>query len=88
MLYRIKQILSVENNEPRTDGRYPLRVGCVGMVYALKPAMIFEYLRDNQGNEKTGYLMTSRVEKSEENETELYVKTVNSIYILEKLYAA
>lgn len=84
--YKIKSITGKDGNE-RTDGRYPLRIGCIGKVYFLEvgKVMVFEYLKDNQGNEKDGYLRTSTMENYERYENGMMVYTMNSVYYLEKI---
>lgn len=84
---KIKNITYVDTNETRTDGRYPLRIG--SEVNFFSPLMIgasvaLSYVKDNEGNPKEGYLVTSTVNDVEETDTEIVVKTRNSIYHLEK----
>ena len=85
-MLKIKSITGKDGNE-RTDGRYPLRKGCIGKMYYLDFGIpiLFEYIKDNQGNEKSGYLRSSIVEdyKLLEDENELIVYTMNSIYYFE-----
>ena len=84
--YKIKSITGKDGNE-RTDGRYPSRIGCIGRIYFLeigKP-MVFEYLKDNQGNEKCGYLRSSTIENYDSYENGTTVYTMNSVYYLEKV---
>lgn len=85
-MLRIKSITGKDGNE-RTDGRYPLRKGCIGKMYFLElgDVMIFEYIKDNQGNEKSGYLRTSIVEDYESFENGITVYTMNSVYYFEKI---
>jgi hypothetical protein len=81
LMYRIEMITGTDGNE-RTDGRYTLRKGCVGKMYLLDigQVMIFEYIKDNQGNEKSGYLRTSIVEDYNLYENGVTVYTMNSVY--------
>ena len=85
-MLRIKSITGKDGNE-RTDGRYPLRKDCIGKMYFLElgNVMIFEYIKDNQGNEKSGYLRSSIVEDYQLFENGIIVYTVNSVYYFEKL---
>ena len=84
---KISDIKSVETNETRTDDRYPLRIGSTVRFY-MDPvsgsSMILEYVSDNQGNPKSGYLRTSRVVEIVESMYDVVVTTVNSIYYLKK----
>lgn len=86
---KIKDIRHVSTNETRTDGRYPLRIGCIVKFYdnfrpQIGDVMILEYIYDNNGNEKGGYLITSTVYDMEEDGKEIVVETRNSVYIFEK----
>lgn len=85
-MLRIKSITGKDGNE-RTDGRYPLRKGCIGKMYFLElgDVMIFEYIKDNQGNEKSGYLRSSIVEDYNLYENGITVYTMNSVYYFEKV---
>lgn len=87
-MLRIKSITDKDGSE-RTDGKYPSRKGCIGEMYFLELSnvMIFEYIKDNQGNEKSGYLRSSIVKdyKLSEDENELIVYTMNSVYYFEKV---
>lgn len=83
-MLRIKSITNKDGSE-RTDGRYPLRKGCIGKMYFLElgNVMIFEYTEDNQGNEKSGYLRSSIVEDYQLFENGIIVYTMNSVYYFE-----
>lgn len=85
-MLRIKSITHKDGTE-RTDGRYPLRKGCIGKMYCMDfdIPMIFEYTQDNQGNEKSGYLRSSIVEDYQLFENGITAYTMNSIYYFEKL---
>lgn len=85
-MYIIQSITGKDGFE-RTDGRYPLRKGCSGNIYYLKSgnSMIFEYKKDNEGNDKFGFLRTSIVNDFEEYETGTTVYTLNSVYYLKKV---
>lgn len=87
----LKDILDVNTNKQRTDGRYPKRIGSTFWQVIVpgigKSAALF-YLYDNQGDRKNGYLQTSMVQGVEITEasnscnTELRITTLNSIFIL------
>lgn len=81
----IKSITNKDGSE-RTDGRYPLRKGCIGKMYFLElgDVMIFEYIKDNQGNEKSGCLRSSIVEDYQLFEKGITVYTMNSVYYFNK----
>ena len=84
---KILDIKSTKTYETRTDGRYPLRIGSTIEFYRkpiLGVPMILEYISDNQGNPKEGYLTTSAVVDVEETKYEVVVTTRNSIYYFEK----
>lgn len=68
----------------RTDGRYPLRKGCVGNIYHLKigECFVFEYLKNNKGSNKCGYLRTSTVKEYKKYEQYIIIHTINSVYTL------
>lgn len=85
-MLRIKSITNKDGTK-RTDGRYPLRIGCIGEMWLLErdEAMMFAYEKDNQGNEKTGYLRSSIVEDYELFKNGVTVYTMNSIYYFEKI---
>ena len=84
---KIKDIRYAETNETRTDGKYPSRIGCT-VEFLIEPmvddVMFLSYILDNQGNPKSGYLQSSRVEDIAETNTEIIITTRNSIYYLEK----
>lgn len=87
----LKDILDVNTNKQRTDGRYPKRIGSTFWQVIVpgidKSAALF-YLYDNKGNRKNGYLQTSMVQGMEITEAsngcnaELRITTLNSIFIL------
>ena len=49
--------------EQRTDGRYPLRVGCTGdfLMFDVGFPILFGYTKDANGDKKDGMLKTSTV---------------------------
>ena len=87
----LKDVLDVNTNKQRTDGRYPKRIGSTFWQVIVpgigKSAALF-YLYDNNGDRKNGYLQTSMVQGVEITEasngcnTELRITTLNSIFIL------
>ena len=84
----IKDIQDINTRETRTDGRYPARIGCE--VEYLRPVIVGDcaylgYLKDNQGNEKGGYLRTSIVTGCSVMQDQDIIFTNNSIYVLSKV---
>lgn len=84
-MYRIRAIF--KDGVPRTDGRYPLRIGCTGMIKLLMhgASMLFEYRTDQVGLPKGGTLQTSIVLDFHIHDGAICVNTMNSRYILEPL---
>lgn len=84
---KIKDICLRSTNKTRTDGRYPQRIGS-NVEFYVQPSignvMVLSYITDNQGNEKEGILRTSLIDNIVENETEVIIATVNSVYYFEK----
>lgn len=85
-MYRIDNI-TYKNGEDRTDGRYPLRKGCIGDILYLHigEKMVFDYDKDNEGNDKSGYMHTSVVEDYEDTGNGFIVFTENSIFYFTRL---
>ena len=85
-MYKIIKITDKEGNE-RTDGRYPLRKGCVVEICNLniRHSMILAYAKDNEGNTKSGYLQTSLVDNYKEHNNRFIVYTMNSVYYLQNV---
>lgn len=85
-MYKITKILDLDGNE-RTDGRYPLRKGCTVNILHLNQGdcMLLSYIKDNEGNDKTGFLRTSLVNDFTEYEEKIAVRTLNSIYYLDRV---
>lgn len=87
----LKDILDINTNKQRTDGRYHKRIGSTFWQVIVpgigKSAALF-YLYDNKGNRKNGYMQTSMVqgveitEESDNYDAELHITTLNSIFIL------
>ena len=94
MLYSIESIMHTgakgERNTYRTDGRYPFRVGRIvdmeiSNVKSDMP-MYINYVKDENGNDYTGILVTSRVKDICQSAEELFiVETNNSIYTFRKV---
>lgn len=83
----IQDIQHASDKQSRQDGRYPQRIGCkVDLCQPPHPgaSAIFSYLKDNEGKPKSGYLVTSIVQKYEETSTHIRLITMNSIYLLRK----
>jgi hypothetical protein len=84
---KIKDIRYIETNETRTDKFYPSVIGGTVRYYSaiiLGYGFVFEYTNNNEENPKEGTIKTSPVKEYAENETEIIVKTRNSIYVFEK----
>ena len=91
--YKIKSILHSgkkgERNTPRTDGRYPLRIGRIielnddiknGDIISNMP-FVLKYVKDENGNDYNGYLQTSKViDWDFVYENVIRIETLNSIY--------
>lgn len=85
--YRIENIVDL-TGEPRTDGRYPQRVGSiVKPSFSGYPCLLLDYIFDSTGNPKIGTLRTSKVNRFEFAPTSdmLIVHTQNSVYYLKML---
>ena len=91
--FKIKAILTPDGY-PREDGRYPQRVGSiVNLVDDLLVGqqIVWNYVKDAQGNDKMGTVATSPVERirivgeysKSGKEVEITVYTRNSIYVFE-----
>ena len=75
--------------EPRTDGRYPMRIGRVINMDRSRivedESAILAYVRDADGSPYDGYLHTSVVQDVQEIGDMLFIMTLNSIYALRKV---
>ena len=82
MFYKIYSI--TKDGKPRTDGRYSLRIGCLGrpMVLVVGQPMFFKYYEDADGNDKGGTLITSVVTHIKHEARHIEVITMNSVYKL------
>ena len=85
-MYRLKDV--TKDGETRTDGRYPLRIGCLVEILDMNVGwrLNLAYLKDADGNEKSGFLSTSQVVKIESTPSleVITVTTLNSVYTLTK----
>jgi hypothetical protein len=82
------KILSIkQGGVDRLDGRYPLRIGCIGDIMNLESGfcMLFAYTTDQNGNPKEGVLRTSIVKDWRLENRCVIVNTLNSEYVLEEL---
>jgi hypothetical protein len=85
------KILSINNPDgsPRTDGRYPGRIGCIAviLVVGVGKALIWSYVADSEDNEKYGCRTSGRIlRNSYDPATEiLSAESTYSHYRLEKL---
>ena len=87
-MYKISSITHKDTGRIREDGRYPNRIGCIFNFYLplkIGSCALLEYIKDNQGNDKSGILRTSIVEKIFEDEKEIVFSTTNSTYTIEKI---
>lgn len=75
--------------EPRTDGRYPMRIGRVINMDRSRivedESAILAYVRDVDGSPYDGYLHTSIVQGVREIGDTIFIETMNSIYALRKV---
>lgn len=83
MAYRIDSITHLDGT-PRTDGRYPQRVGCIAALpYPVSPGdcLYINYLRDSTGKQKDGWMRTSTIaDVAHMDDGGMVVTTLNSIY--------
>ena len=74
---------------PRTDGRYPMRIGRVINMNRSRivedESAILAYVRDADGSPYDGYLHTSIVQGIREIGDTIFIETMNSIYALRKV---
>lgn len=74
--------------QPRTDGRYPLRIGriCKKPEPFLDCPMCIEYLQNADGSDYSGrHLRTSPVQSVSEHGNIIRIETRNSVYRFEKV---
>lgn len=78
--------------ETRTDGRYPIRIGCTYTCLSFPGVghgVIMPYLKDFMGNERGGYVHTSKLveielpERGTDDKPWFRFKTKNTIYTME-----
>lgn len=85
--YRITMITD-KNGTPRTDGRYPMRIGriCKNPIPFLNYPPCIEYLENSDGSDYSErYLRISSVERVSEHDNVIEVETKNSIYRFERV---
>lgn len=82
-----KIINITQNGDQRTDGEYPLRVGCAGdfLIFKIGFPILFSYRMDASGNKKDGMLRTSTVTRIVSERDWYEATTLNSIYTFRKL---
>ena len=81
-------LITDKDGQPRTDGRYPLRIGriCKKPEPILDCPMCIEYLENADGSDYSGrYLRTSSVQRVFEHGNIVRFETRNSIYRFEKV---
>lgn len=87
-IYKIKSIKHVGNNQPRTDGRYPKRIGrtCLEPNPVIGQSMCIDYMTDEHGNDYIDYhLRVSNVQDVSRQGNSITITTLNSIYEFEKM---
>ena len=79
--------------ETRTDGNYPNRIGSTFqsiMLFGVGHSVLLEYLKDNLGSPKHGYLHTSPVVDyaafMNEGYAHIIIKSQNSVFFLRSEY--
>lgn len=93
-LYKIKSILHAgrkgERDTPRTDGRYPLRIGRIIELDTkdlfIGNQLVLDYVKDENGNDYRGMSLYCSMIKDWDYvyENRIRVETINSIYELEE----
>ena len=85
-IYIIERITYKDDTE-RRDNIYSARKGCIGKLYDIIVGQVlwFEYIYNNERNDKKGYLKTSVVESFVEDSDKIIVETLNSVYYFKKL---
>lgn len=81
-------LIADKDGQPRTDGRYPLRIGriCKKPEPILDCPICIEYLQNADGSDYSGrFLRTSTVQCVSEHDNIIEIKTRNSIYKFEKV---
>ena len=91
---KILDIQSIKTYETRTDGRYPLRINRIIELndhpfngdIKLGELLLIKYIKDENGNDYSGYLVTSLVVDWDfSSKNDIWVETRNSIYKFEKI---
>ncbi len=91
--YKITNITDLDN-QTRTDGRYPNRIGSIIEVVNLGSdtlrvgdCLVMEYIKDNKNKEREGVLRTSTIQAfgNTDGYKQVKVYTLNSIYYLDKV---
>lgn len=94
-LYKITSILHTgnkgERDTPRTDGRYPLRIGRIvefDTDYLIKgKQLVLDYVKDENGNGYRGMSLYCSIIQDWDDayEDRIWIETQNSIYELEEI---
>ena len=94
-LYQIKSILHTgrkgEKGTPRTDGRYPLRIGRIVELdvntLIQDTQLVLDYVKDENGNDYRGYYLQCSSIKDWDYvyNDRINIETCNSIYELEEI---
>lgn len=84
--YKVVSITDREGN-PRTDGRYPSRVGriCTKPNVRIGEQMVIQWISNADGTPYVGELITSMVISYIEIKGRITVTTRHSIYVLENV---
>lgn len=94
-LYQIKSIVHTgrkgERGTPRTDGRYPLRIGRIVELdvdtLERDEQLIFDYVKDENGNDYSGKSLYCSIiiDWDYVYDNRIKIETFNSIYELEEV---
>ena len=93
--YRIKSIVHTgikgDRGTPRTDGRYPLRIGRIVELdtddLEIDNQLILDYIKDEKGNDYSGMSLYCSiiVDWDYAYDNRIKIETLNSIYELEEV---
>ena len=86
--YRIINIASKDEYETRTDKFYPRWIGAVVEIPCelhVGDRALFRYIEDKNGEDGGGTIRTSTITAISEDDAELVVTTLNSVYCMEKV---
>ena len=86
--YRIVDIASRTERKTRTDKFYPRWIGAVVEIPCelhVGDRALFRYIEDKNGEDGGGNIRTSTITAISEDDTELVVTTLNSVYCMEKV---